>query len=159
VIILDTSVISELMLPKPVAAVLHWMSGQPAGVLHVTTISYAEILFGLHVMPDGRRRQRLAEQAENMFREDFAGRVLGFDMAAAPAYATIVGTRQQSGHPLHPVDGMIVAIAQAHGAAIATRDSDLAGCGVPIVNPWGFGDPNWPKASSTAPGRVVLRGT
>src|SRR4051794_33104518 len=116
------------MRPKPAAAVLHWMSAQPAGVLHVTTISYAEILFGLHVMPDGRRRQRLAEQAESMFCEDFAGRVLGFDMVAAPAYAVIVGTRQQAGQPLHPVDGMIAAIAQAHGAAIATRDGDLAGC-------------------------------
>jgi predicted nucleic acid-binding protein len=58
VIILDTNVISELMRPEPAAAVLQWMSAQPAGVLHVTTISYAEILFGLHVVPDGRRRQR-----------------------------------------------------------------------------------------------------
>ena len=135
-IILDTNVISELMRPEPATAVLHWMSVQPAGVLHVTTISYAEILFGLYVMPNGRRRQRLAEQAESMFCEDFAGRVLGFDMAATPAYATIVGARQQSGHPLHPVDGMIAAIAQAQGAAIATRDRDLAECGVPVVNPW-----------------------
>jgi hypothetical protein len=135
-IILDTNVISELMRPEPAASVLHWLSAQPAGELHVTTISYAEILFGLHVMPDGRRRQRLAEQAKSMFFEDFAGRVLGFDMAAGPAYATIVGDRQQAGQPLHPVDGMIAAIAHTHGAVIATRDSDLTDCGVPVVNPW-----------------------
>ncbi len=87
-------------------------------------------------MPDGKRRQRLAEQATGMFAEEFAGRVLSFDLAAAPAYAAIVGQRQQSGNRLNPVDGMIAPIAHAHGAAIATRDSDLAGCGVPILNPW-----------------------
>jgi toxin FitB len=59
VIILDTNVISELMRPDPAPAVVHWMVAQSAGVLHVTTISYAEILYGLHLMPDGRRRQRL----------------------------------------------------------------------------------------------------
>ncbi len=135
-IILDTNVISELMRPVPDASVLHWLSAQPAGVIHVTTISYAEILFGLHVMPDGRRRQLLTDQANSMFLEDFAGRILHFDMAAAPAYATIVGTRRLAGQPLHPIDGMIAAIAHAHGAAVATRDSDLSDCGVPVVNPW-----------------------
>ena len=141
-IILDTNVLSELMRPEPAPAVLRWMALQPAGILHVTAISYAEILFGLYVMPDGRRRQHLTEQVESMFFEDFAGYVLEFDMAAAPSYAAILGTRQKSGRPLHPVDGMIVAIAQARGAAIATRDSDFDGCGVPVINPWAHRIPN-----------------
>lgn len=136
-IVLDTNVLSELMRPEPAAPVLHWMASQPAAALYVTTISYAEILFGIAVMPDGRRRQHLADHAEGMFREEFNGRVLGFDLAAAPAYATIVGRRRLAGQPLLPVDGMIAAIAHAHGAAVATRDADLAGCGVPVVNPWG----------------------
>lgn len=135
-IVLDTNVLSELMRPEPAEAVLQWMAAQQAAALYVTTISYAEILFGIGVMPDGKRRQRLAEHARGMFTEDFAGRVLSFDLAAAPAYAAIVGQRQQSGNCLNPVDGMVAAIAHAHGAAVATRDSDLSGCGVPIVNPW-----------------------
>jgi toxin FitB len=139
-IILDTNVISELMRPEPAASVLRWMSAQPAGVLHVTTISYAEILFGLYLMPDGRRRQRLTEQAMTMFFEDFAGCVLGFDMAAGPAYAAIVGDRQRAGRPLNPVDGMIASIARIYGATIATRDTDLLDCGVPVVNPWDVQD-------------------
>jgi predicted nucleic acid-binding protein len=71
-----------------------------------------------------------------MFSEDFAGRVLGFDIAAAPTYATIAGQRRRAGQPLAAIDGMIAAIAHAHGAAIATRDSDFGGCGVPLINPW-----------------------
>jgi predicted nucleic acid-binding protein len=71
-----------------------------------------------------------------MFAEDFAGRILSFDPAAAPAYATIAGQRRLAGTPIHPVDAMITAIARTHGATLATRDGDLQGCGVPLANPW-----------------------
>jgi predicted nucleic acid-binding protein len=135
-IVLDTNVLSELMRPEPSAAVIRWMSDQPLATLHVTSLSYAEILFGIDLLPEGKRRRHLAEQAATMFAEDFGGRVLSFDLAAAPAYATIAGQRRRAGQALGAVDGMIAAIAHTHGAAIATRDSDLAGCGVPLVNPW-----------------------
>lgn len=135
-IILDTNVLSELMRPEPAGPVLAWMAGQSAAALHVTSISYAEILFGIGVLPEGRRRRALAGQAASMFAEDFAGRILGFDPAAAPAYAAIAGRRRRSGNPIQPLDAMIAAIAQAHGAAIATRDRDLADCGVPVIDPW-----------------------
>ncbi len=135
-ILLDTNVLSELMRPQPEEKVLRWMAHQPAAALYVSTISYAEILFGIGIMPEGRRRRALAEQAEAMFREDFAGRMLSFDPAAAPAYAALAAQRRQAGNPIPPVDGMIAAIAAAHGASVATRDRDLAGCGVPVINPW-----------------------
>ena len=133
---LNTNVPSELMRPEPAEAVLRWITGQPAAALYVTSLSYAEILLGIGLMPDGRRRQRLAEQAEGMFTEDFAGRVLSFDLSAAPAYAVIASQRQQAGNRINTVDAMIAAIAQVRGAAVASRDSDLAGCGVPLINPW-----------------------
>lgn len=135
-IVLDTNVLSELMRPEPAATVIQWMSAQPLAVLHVTTLSYAEILYGIGLLPDGKRRQHLTAQAETMFGEDFAGRILGFDLNAAPAYAAIASQRRRAGQPISAVDGMIAAIAHVHGAAIATRDSDLGGCGVPLVNPW-----------------------
>jgi toxin FitB len=134
-IILDTNVLSELMRPEPEAVVLHWMTAQ-TDALYVTALSYAEILLGIDLLPQGQRRQRLGEQATAMFTEDFAGRILGFDGATAPAYAALVGTRQRAGQRLNPVDGMIAAIAHVHGATIATRDGDFAGCGVPLINPW-----------------------
>lgn len=135
-ILLDTNVLSELMRPQPEEAVLRWMAAQPAATLHVSSVSYAEILFGIGLLSEGKRRRALAEQAEAMFAEDFAGRILNFDPAAAPAYAEIAGRRRRAGTPLQPLDALIAAIAQAHGATIATRDRDLAGCGVPVIDPW-----------------------
>ena len=135
-IILDTNVLSELMRPTPATSVMEWMSSQPSSALYVTAISAAEILFGIDLLPESKRRQTLAEQAEALFSEDFAGRVLSFDMAAAPAFASLSGRRRRSGSRIEPVDAMIAAIALAHGAALATRDSDLADCGIPVINPW-----------------------
>src|ERR1700748_2211968 len=134
-IVLDTNVLSELMRAEPEQAVLRWMAAQ-TDPLYVTALSYAEILFGIDLLPLGRKRQQLSEQAAAMFNEDFAGRILSFDLATAPAYAAIASQRRQSGQHLGPVDGMIAAIAHVHGAAIATRDGDFAGCGVTLINPW-----------------------
>lgn len=134
-ILLDTNVLSELMRPEPEAAVLEWMAAQ-TDALYVTALSYAEILFGIDLLPKGKRRQRLGEQAAAMFTEDFAGRILNFDLATAPAYALIAGKRQRAGQRLSPIDGMIAAVAHVHGASIATRDGDFAGCGVLLINPW-----------------------
>ena len=135
-IILDTNVISELMRPAPAPAVLRWVGAQPLSALHVTSLSQAEILLGIAMLPDGKRRRGLDDQAQAMFAEDFGGRILGFDALAAPAYAALVADRQRAGRPLNVVDGMIAAIARVQGATVATRDSDLADCGVPIVDPW-----------------------
>ena len=134
-ILLDTNVLSELMRPEPKVVVLQWMSAQ-TDALYVTALSYAEILFGIDLLPKGRRRQRLGEQAAAMFTEDFAGRILSFDLATAPAYAAIAAKRRKAGKRLNLIDGMIAAIAQVHGAAIATRDGDFGGCGVLLINPW-----------------------
>jgi predicted nucleic acid-binding protein len=135
-ILLDTNVLSELMRPEPAEPVLAWMRRQSAAELHVSSISYAEILYGIDLLPEGKRRRALAEQADAMFAKDFAGRVVSFDPAAAPVYAAIAGGRRRAGNPIKPLDAMIAAIARAHGAAVATRDRDLEGCGIPIVNPW-----------------------
>lgn len=135
-IVPDTNVLSELLRPQPADAVLRWIAAQPAAALYVTGISYAEILFGVGLLPAGKRRQRLAEQATAMFTEDFAGRLLGFGTAAAPGFAALSVQRRQAGKPIAPIDAMIAAIAQVHGAAVASRDSDLADCGIPLVNPW-----------------------
>jgi predicted nucleic acid-binding protein len=136
VIILDTNVVSELMRHEPSPAVLRWMAAQPLAALHVTALTPAEILLGIELLPEGRRRQQLAEQAEGLFAEDFAGRVLAFDGAAAPVYAAIVAGRSRAGQPIGAIDAMIAAIARVHGASVATRDGDLVGCGVPVIDPW-----------------------
>jgi len=137
VIVLDTNVVSELMRPTPDGAVRGWIGAQSASSLYITSITQAEILHGIALLPSGKRRDALEGAAEAMFRDDFAGRILPFGSDAAPPYARIAADRRRAGKPISQFDAQIAAIAKSSGAAIATRDSaGYEGCGVEIVNPW-----------------------
>ena len=99
--------------------------------------SKAEILYGIDELPEGRRRLALAAAAEAMFADDFAGRVLPFEEAAAVHYAEIVAARRHEGRPIEAFDAQIAATALVAAAGLATRDTgDFAGCGLNLINPW-----------------------
>jgi predicted nucleic acid-binding protein len=137
VIVLDTNVLSELMRASPHGAVSDWVASQPEPILYTTSITQAEILFGLRLLTAGRKRRELEAAAEQMFELDFAGRVLPFDSAAAAKYAGIAANRRQLGRPISPFDAQIAAIASNAGAAVATANVvDFADCGVRLINPW-----------------------
>jgi toxin FitB len=136
-IVLDTNVISEAMLPIPDAKVRHWLSAQPSQQMFTTTVSLAEILYGLEILPLGKRRAGLSATAEAMFATVFAQRILVFDGPAARAFPSIAAGRRRRGRPISVLDAQIAAIAKANGATLATRNtSDFEGCGVRLVNPW-----------------------
>lgn len=136
-IICDTNVLSELMKPSPNPDVEDWVARQPASGMFVTTITQAEILYGIAVLPFGARRDSLKEAALSMFETDFAGRVLPFGSSAARAYAVISAARKQAGKPISQFDAQIAGIASSKNAAIATRNTqDFEQCGPPLINPW-----------------------
>lgn len=136
--LLDTNVLSAMMRAAPDPALAAWVGGQDGSALFTASVCQAEILSGLAVMAEGRRRQALEMAAQAMFEEDFAGRVWGFDGAAAREYAVIYAARREAGRPIATMDLMIAAIARARGAVVVTRDSGgFAGCGVGVVDPWG----------------------
>jgi len=136
-IVLDTNVLSELMSPRPAKAVTRWVSRRPASLLYSTTVTRAEILYGVLLLPSGRRRKTIEALAEAMFEQDLAGRVLGFDNEAARAYAEIAVSRRRAGRPISHFDAQIAGIARASGAAVATRNvTDFDGCGIEVVDPW-----------------------
>ena len=136
-IVIDTNVLSELMRPTPSELVRNWVQRQYAEQLFTTTITQAEMLFGIALLPEGRRRSALAAAARQMFAEDFAGRVLAFDAAAAEAFAPIAAARRQQGRPMGAFDAQIAAIAASRGAALASRNvSDFLDCGLTVINPW-----------------------
>ena len=136
-IVLDTNVISELMRSDPDGAVLEWFAQQPIAGLFTTTVSEAEIYYGLALLPEGRRRDSLQDAARAMFEEDFAGRILSFDSDAAHAYADIASARRQIGQPISQFDAQIAGIVRSRGARLSTRNvRDFADCEIALVDPW-----------------------
>jgi toxin FitB len=136
-VLLDTNVLSELLRAQPHSGVLMWMAAQPANSLFVSAVTQAEMLLGAHLLPAGKRRQQLELALQAMFREDFAGRVLPFDSAAAPDYAAVAAARRRGGAPISQFDAQIAAIAVSHRLSVATRNvRDFEGCGLVVVNPW-----------------------
>jgi len=136
-LILDTNVLSEIMGPRPTPEIAAWLARQPDDLLFTTAISQAEILSGLAIMPEGRRRRELEAAACGIFTKDFEGRILPFDTDATAAYAEIVAARRRTGRATAPLDLMIAAVAVSHNASVVTRDTKgFEGCGVTLVNPW-----------------------
>ena len=136
-IVLDTNVLSEVLRPRPEPRALAWLASQPSASVFTTTVTQGEILYGIRLLPGGRRRQQLHTAADAIFEEDFAGRILVFDSDSAVLYAQIGAERRAAGKPISQSDAMIAAMTRARGATLATRNArDFVGCGIGIVNPW-----------------------
>ena len=120
-IILDTNVISELLRPAPEPKVEQWLSAQDGLNVYLTSISEAELRYGLAIMENGKRRAALIDAVDRILREDLAGRILPFDSDAAQSYATISAARRADGRSIAQADCQIASIAQACGATVATR--------------------------------------
>ena len=136
-IILDTNVLSELLRAVPEPAVAVWVARQPLDTLFSTTVTQAEMLYGVKLLPSGQRRQQLEDAVLTLFSEDFLGRVLPFDGDAAIVYAAIAAERKRIGRPISQFDAQIAAIAQSRAGLLATRNvNDFADCGLRIINPW-----------------------
>ncbi len=137
-IVLDTNIVSEVMRMRPDPAVLAWLDAQDTDQLFLTSVSVAEILYGIARMPEGRRKHQLFEMAEGMFDEDFSGRLLAFDEHAAVYYAELVAQRDAAGRPIGMADAQIAAICRRCDATLATRNTrDFEALGILLINPFG----------------------
>lgn len=137
-IILDTNVVSEMMRSGGSIEVSRWYSAQSYDELHLTSISVAEILYGIEILPHGKRRDALFDGADLMFNKVFDTRILAFTTESARAFSGLAAKSRRHGRPMAEFDAQIAAIALVHGATLATRNvADFEGCGVRVVNPWG----------------------
>ncbi len=135
-IVLDTNVVSELMRATPADSVLTWVGQQAAAALRTTSITVAEVRYGIARLPAGGRRDVLRLAADDVFTV-FADRVLPFAATAARHYADVVVEREHSGRPISGFDAQIAAICRAHRAVLATRNTDDFDClGLELSNPW-----------------------
>lgn len=135
-IVFDTNVISELMRSEPSSVVVEWVRSRPASELYTTSITVAEVRYGIERLPEGSRKQLLRAVAGEVFAA-FEDQVLPFDAEAATRYAAVVSERDRAGLPIDGFDAQIAAICRRHGAALATRDlKDFHGTGIEIIDPW-----------------------
>jgi predicted nucleic acid-binding protein len=136
VIVLDTNVVSEAMKPAPHPAVQAWLDEQAAETLYLTSVTLAELLFGIGALAAGRRKDALARTLDGLL-DLFRGRVLAFDTDAARHYAGLAVAARAAGKGLPTPDGYIAAIAAARGFSVATRDvAPYKAAGVAVIDPW-----------------------
>lgn len=137
-VLLDTNVLSELMRAAPDPRVMAWFDDVPGMQVYTSAITRAEIFTGIALLPDGKRREQLAQSAKQMFAEEFSGDCYPFDDAAAMQYASILAQRQAAGRPISTEDGQIAAIALAAELPLATRNTkDFEYIhGLTLINPW-----------------------
>ncbi len=136
-IILDTNVISELIQPMGSSIIREWLVSQKGVSLYTTSITQAEILYGIQILPQGQRRQKLLDGALIVFEHYLGERILAFDQKAAELYSQIAAYRKKLGRPISQFDAQIAAICRVHQATLATRNTrDFLDCGIDLVNPW-----------------------
>ncbi|NTF97844.1 type II toxin-antitoxin system VapC family toxin [Rhizobium rhizogenes] len=136
-IVLDTNVISELWKAEPDPNVLAWIDAQMVETLYLSTITIAELRFGLATMPEGKRRTIYQDRLEREVLPAFSGRILSFDLDASQAYAKLMARAREAGKAIGKADGYIAATAAARGLTVATLDtSPFEAAGLNVINPW-----------------------
>lgn len=136
-IILGTSVLSEVFRPPPDTRVTVWMESL-ANDVAITAITLAELLAGVRRLPNGRRGEMLSTAVSTTVQTYRSTRaILAFDSSAAEHYATILAAREHAGLPISTADAQTAAICRAHGASCATRNTKaFAQTGIELINPW-----------------------
>jgi predicted nucleic acid-binding protein len=135
-IVLDTHVVSEAMKPQPHPAVRAWLNGQATQTLYLSSVSVAELLFGIGSLPVGKRKDMLAQTLDGLMRL-FRDRVLPFDIDAAQCYAKLAVTAKVAGRGFPTPAGYIAAIAASRGFIVASRDTvPYEAASVTVINPW-----------------------
>ena len=136
-ILLDTNVVSEPLKLAGDVGVLTWLDAQTIETLYLSTISLAELRFGIAALAAGKRRDTLHTSLEQRILPLFVGRILPFDAAASEAYAEIRARARAKGNAIAPADGYIAATAASHGLMVATRDTGpFEAAGLAVINPW-----------------------
>lgn len=136
-LVLDTNVVSESFRPRSDPRVADWFLTVARDTLFLTSVTKAELLFGLAVMPPGSRKAALGTVIWRFLVDELSTEILSFDTRASEHYADIASRRRASGRPISQSDAQIAAIARASGFALVTRNvRDFEDTGVAVVNPW-----------------------
>ena len=135
--LLDTNILSELRRPRPERKVLAFIAAQPLEQLHVSSVTFAEIRFGIELVADAGRRAELNDWLAHKVRPMFEQRVLGVTADVMFKWRLLVEDGRRAGHTFSQPDLIIAATALHHGLTIVSRDvSDYRKARTPVFNPW-----------------------
>jgi hypothetical protein len=135
--LLDTNVISELRRPRPSARVRRFIASQRLEDLFVSTVTFAEIRFGIEAVGDPIRRSELNDWLLHRVRPMFDQRVLEVSEDVMFKWHLLVEEGRKVGHTFSQPDLIIAATALQHGLTVVTRDTgDYKLARVPLLNPW-----------------------
>ena len=136
--LLDTNFLLELMRENPATEVMTWVEAQAENLLHISTVTQAEVLTGIAFLPPSKRRDAFASSADQLFGYDFSGRCLVFGGSAAEQYALVRAQRKLAGSPISTEDAQIAAIALANQLTLVNHNTkDFQGrAGMQVTNPW-----------------------
>jgi len=135
--LLDTDVLSELRRPKPSNKVVAFVSAQALELLYVSTVTMAEIRFGIELLDDATRRAELTDWLTHKVRPMFGQRILSVSEDVLFKWRVLVEAGRKAGHTYSQPDLFIAATALHHGLTVVTRDtSEFEHARVPVLNPW-----------------------
>lgn len=136
--LLDTNIISELMRESPEPLLLEWFENKKDNKFFISAITRAEILLGIELLPESKKKNQLKYTFDLIIEEDFRDQCLAFDENAAVKYAKIIVQRNKLGRPVSVEDAFITAISLANNTTLVTRnEKDFLGIeDLEIINPW-----------------------
>ncbi len=135
--LLDTNILSELRRARPEAKVVSFVASRPLDLLFVSTVTFAEIRFGIECVADAARRAELNNWLAHKVRPMFEQRVLAVSEDVMFKWRLLVADGRKVGHTYSQPDLIIVATALHHGLTVVSRDtSDFKKARVPVLNPW-----------------------
>ena len=135
--LLDTNVISEIRTRRPHRRVVAFVADQPLDLLYISTVTLAEIRFGIELVSDANRRAELTAWLTHKVRPLFAQRVLDVSEAVIVKWRLLVEEGRKSGYTFSQPDLFIAATALHHGMTVVSRDTrEYERAGVSVFNPW-----------------------
>lgn len=135
--LLDTNILSELRRPKPEPKVVAFVAAQSIERLFVSSVTFAEIRFGIELLDDPHRRAELLDWLTHKLRPMFEQRVMAISEDVMLKWRLLVEEGRKVGHTFSQPDLIIGATALQHGMTIVSRDiTQYARAGVPVFNPW-----------------------
>ena len=136
-ILLDTNVVSAVMLQRPDPAVVAWLDRIDPRQVWLPSVVVFELRYGAAIHPDASRRQKLELALHRLITEMIQERIAPLDARAAQQAALMAAQRKTQGRLLDLRDTLIAGIALAHEAQLATRNvRHFSDTTISLINPF-----------------------